>query len=100
MARTTQSDGAKPVRLARDLRIAAAAATFRALFDACRRPGQIVSIDGRQVEKVDAAGLQAVLGGYQALQRAGKTPRWTGCSVQLTAAAGLLGLSETLELPQ
>jgi anti-anti-sigma regulatory factor len=57
-------------------------------------------LDARQVEKVDAAGLQALYAGRDLLARAGKTLGWAGCSPQLAAAAALLGLVDALELPK
>ena len=90
----------KTVKLAGDLRIAGAAAAFGALRSAALAAEKRVALDARQVEKVDAAGLQALLAGCQALGRAGKLVSWVGCSAQLTAAAGLLGLAEGLELPR
>jgi anti-anti-sigma regulatory factor len=51
------------------------------------------------VEKVDAAGLQALLAGRRLLEAAGKSVAWTGCSPQLVAVAGLLGLAGPLGIP-
>ena len=94
------SAGAKTIKVAGDLRIASAASAFSALRAAAETAEIRVEIDARQVEKVDAAGLQALLAGRQALARAGKTIVWSGCSSQLKAVAGLLGMAEALELPQ
>jgi anti-anti-sigma regulatory factor len=91
VAKSSKASETKTVKLAGDLRIAGAAAAFGALRSAAQ---------ARQVEKLDAAGLQALLAGCQALGRAGKLVSWVGCSAQLTAAAGLLGLAEGLELPR
>ena len=100
MAKNSKAAETKTIKLARDLRIAGAAAAFGALRSAAEAPERRVALDARQVEKVDAAGLQALLAGRQALSGAGKAMSWTGCSPQLTAAAGLLGLAELLELPR
>jgi anti-anti-sigma regulatory factor len=92
------SEVVKTIRIARDLRVAAASAAFEALRKAADGAEQRIALDGRQVEKVDAAGLQALLAGRQALLREGKAVSWTGCSAQLRAAASLLGLAGPLEL--
>lgn len=101
MAKTGKAaQGIKTIKVASDLRIAAAAAAFEALRSAAAGAEKRIALDARQVEKVDAAGLQALLAGRRALERGGKTVSWAGCSAQLKAAAGLLGLTEALELAQ
>ena len=102
MAKTSKtSETTKPIKIGPDLRIGSAAATFEALRDvAARGRESSVAIDARQVERADAAGLQALLAGWMALKSAGKTASWAGCSEQLKSAAGLLGLADALELPQ
>lgn len=87
------------MKLGRDLRIGTAAATFRALRLAAQGTERRVVIDGGQVEKADAAGLQALLAGRREIAHAGKILAWSGCTPQLKSAAGLLGLVEALELP-
>jgi anti-anti-sigma regulatory factor len=101
VARTTKSaESGKAVKLGQDLRIATAAATFDALREAGRAKESRVILDGGQVEKADAAGLQAVLAGRGALVAAGKAVAWSRCTPQLRAAADLLGLADALELPR
>jgi len=101
MAKTARPSGkARAIKLGSDLRIGGAAAAFDALRAAAKKPEKLVAVDASEVEKVDAAGLQAVLVGRRALAEAGKTVTWSGASAQLTAAAALLGLTESLELPQ
>jgi anti-anti-sigma regulatory factor len=100
VAKSKKASETKTVKIARDLRIAGAAAAFAALRSAAEGAESQIALDARQVEKVDAAGLQALLAGRQALSSAGKTTSWVGCSAQLSAAAGLLGLTEHLELPR
>jgi anti-anti-sigma regulatory factor len=100
VAKSGKASETKTIKIARDLRIAGAAAAFAALRGAAEAAESRIALDARQVEKVDAAGLQALLAGRQALGSAGKTTSWVGCSAQLTAAAGLLGLTEHLELPR
>jgi anti-anti-sigma regulatory factor len=100
VAKTSKAAETKTIKLADDLRIAGAAAAFGALRGAAEGADKRIALDARQVEKVDAAGLQALLAGCQALGRAGKVVSWVGCSAQLAAAAALLGLTESLELPR
>jgi anti-anti-sigma regulatory factor len=100
VAKKSKASETKTITLARDLRIAGATAAFAALRSAAEAADSAVALDARQVEKVDAAGLQALLAGRQALRSAGKTVSWVGSSAALTAAAGLLGLAEHLELPR
>lgn len=100
MAKTSKAPETKTLKLARDLRIAGAAAAFGSLRDAAAGGAARIALDARQVEKVDAAGLQAILAGRAALLEAGKKLSWSGCSAQLKSAATLLGLAEALGLPQ
>src|ERR1041384_7644019 len=97
MAKTSKAAGAsRTVKVARDLRIAAAATAFDDLRSAAKSRESRVALDAGEVEKVDAAGLQALLAGRRALEDAGKTVTWSGCSAQLKSAAGLLGLAQPL----
>lgn len=99
MAKASKPSGkARAIKLGGDLRISGAAAALQALRTAASKPENPVAIDASEVEKVDAAGLQALYVGRQLLAQAGKAVIWTGSSAQLTAAAALLGLSEALEL--
>jgi len=101
MAKTGKPAGkARALKLEGDLRIGGAAAVLELLRAAARKPEKQVSLDASQVEKVDAAGLQALLVGRQLLAQAGKSISWAAPSAQLTAAAALLGLAERLELPR
>ena len=100
MAKSGKSSGkVRAVKLGDDLRIGAAKAAFESLRSAAAKPEKQVTLDAGEVEKVDAAGLQALLAGRMALAQAGKAVTWAGVSAQLGAAAGLLGLAESLELP-
>lgn len=97
MAKTSKAaEGGKKVRLERDLRISAAAATYAALRAAAQGKEPRVLLDAGQVEKVDAAGLQALLAGQRLLAASGKSVTWAGCSTQLSSAAELLGLAGPL----
>jgi phospholipid transport system transporter-binding protein len=100
VAKTTKGETTRLIKLGRDVRIATAAATFEALRGAAQGAPAKVTLDAGQVEKTDAAGLQALLAGRLALVRAGKSVAWSGCSAPLKSAAGLLGLAEALELPR
>lgn len=100
MAKTTKTSGARTIKIASDLRIAGARTTYVALRDAAGGTESRVALDGRQVEKVDAAGIQAIVAGRQALGAAGKKMTWVGASAPLKAAAGLLGLAEALGLSE
>ena len=100
VAKASKASGAKTIKVARDLRIAGAAALFAALRSTAGESAIRVVLDASAVEKVDAAGLQALLAGRRALASAGKQLSWAGASPQLSAAADLLGLAEALELPR
>lgn len=89
---------ARTVKLARELRIGSARATFDALREAAAAAERRVVVDARQVEKADAAGLQAVLAGRAQIVRAGKEVAWSGPTPQLKSAAELLGLEQVLGL--
>jgi len=101
VAKTSKAaDASKTVKIAHDLRVAAAAAAYAELCAAAKARERRVALDARQVEKVDAAGLQALLAGKRALTEAGKAVSWAGCSPQLRSAAELLALAEPLGLVQ
>ena len=101
VAKTNKAaDSTKTIQVAADLRVAAAAAAFSALQAAAKARESRVAIDGRAVERIDAAGLQALLVGRRALLESGKSVSWAGCSAQLKSAAELLGLAEPLGIGQ
>jgi anti-anti-sigma regulatory factor len=101
VAKTSKaSEAVKTLKVAPDLRIAGAASAFAALRALSQAQESRVALDARQVEKVDAAGVQALVAGHRLLADAGKKVSWTGCSPQLKAAAELLGLAEALGLAQ
>jgi anti-anti-sigma regulatory factor len=56
------------------------------------------SLDGTQVDKVDTAGLQLLLSLTRTLRARGISWRWSACSAAMFRAAGLLGLTQELEL--
>jgi anti-anti-sigma regulatory factor len=98
VAKTSKSSGQKTIKVPPDLRISSASAAYASLRGAASGSSARIVLDATQVEKVDAAGIQALLAGRNALVQAGKQPSWAGASPQLKAAAQLLGLAEALEL--
>ena len=98
MAKTSKSSGQKTIKMPADLRIASAGAAYASLRGAAQGSFARVALDAGQVEKVDAAGIQALLAGRQALVQAGKQVSWSGASPQVKAAAQLLGLADALAL--
>lgn len=85
------------VPLGSDLRIGRARDLYTALVEGAA-PGAVVIIDGTEVAKVDAAGLQCVVAAAVRLRTAGATWRWHNPSPALKSAAQLLGLDGVLEL--
>jgi anti-anti-sigma regulatory factor len=57
-----------------------------------------VEIEAAQVERVDAAGLQALVAGIARLRKAKVACRWSGVSPALASSAALAGLAAALEL--
>jgi anti-anti-sigma regulatory factor len=94
-----QAGGAKTLKVGHDLRIAQARPLFEALGAASRAPSERIVLDASQVDKVDAAGVQALVAGTLVLRQAGKSLGWAGCSTHLRSAAELLGVARELELP-
>jgi anti-anti-sigma regulatory factor len=96
MARKRSRSESRRISLGEDLRIARAgevAAILRGAADAGN-----VEIDGSQVARVDAAGLQALAAGLAALRVAKVSVRWAERSTTLAASAALAGLTAALEL--
>jgi len=85
------------VTLPADCRIAAQAVLKDVLIDALVT-GKVM-LDGRGVEHTDTAGLQLLMLFQRELKARGGTSSWRGASDAMNNAAGLLGLSQTLELP-
>ncbi len=96
-ADTAVSAEAVVVTLPADCRIAAQLALKVVLIDALVA-GKVV-LDGREVEHADTAGLQLLMLFQRELKVRGSTWSWRGASDALNNAAGLLGVSQTLELP-
>jgi anti-anti-sigma regulatory factor len=94
-----QTGTAKPLKVGPDLRIGAARPLFESFRAAARAPGERVVVAAGEVEKADAAGVQALVAGALLLRQAGKKLSWDGCSAQLRSAADLLGVAGVLELP-
>jgi phospholipid transport system transporter-binding protein len=91
-----QSESALVV-LPADCRMAAQAALKDELLGALKA-GAIV-LDGAQVERTDTAALQMLVVFRRELDKQGGTLSWRGTSDALNEAAGLLGLTQILELP-
>jgi len=84
------------IALGSDLRIGRARELYAALTQ--DKAGSSVIIDGSEVAKVDAAGLQCVLAAHVHLRTAGAEWRWHNPSPALKSAAQLLGLDGALEI--
>jgi anti-anti-sigma regulatory factor len=82
--------------LGEDLRIARAV-EIAGLLASASDAGS-VEIEAAQVERVDAAGLQALVVGIARLRKAKVACRWGGVSPSLASSAALAGLAEALEL--
>ena len=97
MARSKNRSESRQVSLGDDLRIARAAEVANLLASA--REAGSVEIDAGQVDRVDAAGLQALVVGIARLRKAKVARRWSGVSPVLVSSAALAGLTGALELP-
>lgn len=91
------ADPQAPLVLPADCRIAALPVLKDALVGALSAGA--VTLDGRQVERTDTAALQLLLLFRRELALRGANLSWLGASNALLEAAGLLGLTQTLELP-
>ncbi len=80
-----------------DCRIGAQVALKQALLDALETDG--IVLDGRAVERTDTAALQLLTLFQREVKARGGTLSWCGASDALNEAAGLLGLTQILELP-
>jgi len=96
MARSKNRSESRRVSLGDDLRIARAAEVASLLASAS--DADSVEIEAAQVERVDAAGLQALVAGIARLRHAKVACRWSGVSPVLASSAALAGLAEALEL--
>ena len=96
MARSKNRSESRRVSLGDDLRIARAAEVASLLASASDAGS--IEIDAAQVERVDAAGLQALVAGIARLRKAKVSCRWGGVSPTLASSAALAGLAEALEL--
>jgi anti-anti-sigma regulatory factor len=96
MARSKNRFESRRISLGDDLRIARAAEVTSLLASA--HDAGSVEIEAAQVERVDAAGLQALAVGIARLRKAKVARRWSGVSTVLVTSAALAGLTEALEL--
>jgi len=92
----SKATGPVTIALGPDLRIARAGEAFSAIL-AARAAGEVV-LDGGEVAKVDAAGLQALAAALVTLRTAGVQWRWQTASGTLSSAAALAGLDATLKI--
>jgi anti-anti-sigma regulatory factor len=95
-ARRTRDTGPVAVALGPDLRIARAGEVF-ARITAARGAPEVV-LEGGEVAKVDAAGLQALAAALVTLRTAGVSWRWQTASGTLASAVALAGLGLTLQI--
>ena len=89
------SSEGKTVRLVlpADLGIGSAKALIAVVGRALRKKPQVLVLDARALERVDAAALQALVVAWQAAEDAGIAARWQGCSANLVSGARLVGLA-------
>jgi anti-anti-sigma regulatory factor len=87
------------VSLGADLRIGRAREVHQALVETtAQTKTATLIVDGEEVAKVDAAGLQSVLAALVHSRTAGVEWRWHNPSLALKSAAQLMGLDGALEL--
>lgn len=67
---------------------------------ALRDEARVVAVDGRAVQRVDTAALQALVAFVRARQAAGLGVRWDAVSDRVRRVAGDLGLGAALALPE
>ena len=95
-AKAAKAAGPVTIALGPDLRIAQAGDAFQRILAA--RGAREVLLDGGEVAKVDAAGLQALAAALVTLRTAGVGWRWQTASGTLSSAAALAGLGATLRI--
>jgi anti-anti-sigma regulatory factor len=98
MARSKNRSESRRISLGSDLRIARAAEVTALLAGAAGATS--LEIDAAQVERVDAAGLQALVAGLGRIKAANIACRWGGVSPALASSAAVAGLDDVLELPR
>ena len=88
---------AQVIALPADFRLAELADVKAGLLQALEAPS--VQLDGAGVERVDTAALQLLLAFRRAASAQGLPASWLGVSETMRDAAGVLGLTQALELP-
>ena len=88
---------ARVIALPADFRLTGLAEVKAGLLQALEAPS--VEIDGAGVERVDTAALQLLLAFRRAASARGLPASWVGVSETMRDAAGVLGLTQALELP-
>lgn len=96
---TAAGKGAKPIEigLPADCRMAAQSALLADLLGALNAAA--TTLDGRAVERVDTAALQLLTLFQREAAARGCAVSWLGASETLCDAAGVLGLTQALNLP-
>ena len=94
--RRKAAGGPATIALGADLRIGQAGEVFARIV-AAQGASEAV-LDGSEIARIDAAGLQALAAALVTLRTAGTGWRWQTPSGTLTAAAALAGLGTTLKL--
>ncbi len=89
--------GAQVIALPADFRLAELADVKAGLLQALELSS--VELDGAGVERVDTAALQLLLAFRRAASARGLPASWVGVSETMRDAAGVLGLTQALELP-
>lgn len=95
-AKAGKAVGPLAIALGPDLRIGQAGQVFARIV-AARKASEAL-LEGGEVARVDAAGLQALVAALATLRTAGVAWRWQAPSGTLAAAAALAGLDAALQL--
>jgi anti-anti-sigma regulatory factor len=92
-----QSGSPQSVQLAARMSIAQSPELHRTLADRLAA-GAPLLIDGGQVEQIDTAVLQLLVGAWRGAASRGIERRWLGASPALHGAANLIGVADLLQL--
>lgn len=89
----------KSLKLPADMRIGAAASVRDRLLAALEGAGPL-RLNGREVARLDASGIQLLVATAAEATRRGRELKLASASETLAAAVTRLGLQETLSLPE
>ena len=95
----SRSHADRSVTLAAECTVAEADALKSELAGRLDEPGP-VTVDVSALQRIDTAGLQLLAAFVRDRRTAGRAVEWRGQAPALQAAAGLLGLTDMLELPR